>query len=62
MHMKRIHTVRVVLAYTDHMKPKFWSHCSTGAKLSHLDHGTTYVCVELHNQALNILHTFSLEV
>lgn len=41
MHMKRIDTVREVLAYTDHIKHEFWSPCSTQVKLSHLDHGTT---------------------
>lgn len=29
---ERIHTIREMLAYTDHSKHKFWSHCSTWQK------------------------------
>lgn len=43
MHMKRIDTVREVLAaYTDHIKHEFWTPHSMQVELSHLDHGTTY--------------------
>lgn len=62
MHMKRIYSVRAVLAYTDHIKHRFWSPCSMWVKVSYIDHGTIYICLDLHRQALSILHTFSLEV